>query len=144
MSRLIFLCFLETKGWLNGDFSFLANGYSQCLEAGGRYQRRVLEPLFFGTLNTMVSARSPRAREFGRIPFLNGGLFRALSSKSSGEPAFSPTKASATLTRPFFPTTGLALGRPAPIGRKTSIDPEILGKAFEALMGSVARKQAAR
>src|SRR5438105_1319095 len=75
ISRLIFLSFLEAKGWLNGDFSFLANGFSRCMEAGGRYQKRILEPLFFGTLNTRIRARSPRAREFGRIPFLNGGLF---------------------------------------------------------------------
>jgi hypothetical protein len=26
ISRLIFLCFLETRGWLNGDFGFLSNG----------------------------------------------------------------------------------------------------------------------
>src|SRR5206468_899012 len=61
VSRLIFLAFLETKGWLNGDFSFLATGYSLCVERGGRYQKRVLEPLFFGTLNTRIRARSPRA-----------------------------------------------------------------------------------
>jgi len=74
-SRLIFLSFLQTKGWLDGDFSFLANGYMQCINGGGRYQRRVLEPLFFGTLNVRLRSRSRRAREFGRIPFLNGGLF---------------------------------------------------------------------
>ena len=74
-SRLIFLSFLETKGWLDGDFGFLSNGYSRCIAEGGRYQKRVLEPLFFGTLNTTGKARSARARAFGRIPFLNGGLF---------------------------------------------------------------------
>src|SRR5204863_123533 len=48
ISRLIFLSFLETKGWLNRDFPFLASRYARCMEIGGRYQRRILEPLFFG------------------------------------------------------------------------------------------------
>src|SRR6185436_6279090 len=38
VSRLIFLSFLQTKGWLDGDFSCLANGYMQCIDGGGRYQ----------------------------------------------------------------------------------------------------------
>ncbi|HEY8312335.1 MAG TPA: hypothetical protein VIG47_17335, partial [Gemmatimonadaceae bacterium] len=74
-SRLLFLSFLETKGWLNEDHGFLANGFAECMASGGQYQRRVLEPLFFGTLNTRVHERAPRARAFGRVPFLNGGLF---------------------------------------------------------------------
>jgi hypothetical protein len=75
ISRLIFLSFLETRGWLNGDFGFLSNGYSRCIDERGRYQQKVLEPLFFGTLNTPVRSRSARTRQFGRILFLNGGLF---------------------------------------------------------------------
>src|SRR5205823_1320616 len=57
-SRLIFLSFLQTKGWLNGDFGFLSNGFDECISRGGRYQRTVLEPLFFGTLNSTIRARS--------------------------------------------------------------------------------------
>ena len=91
VSRLVFLSFLETKGWLNGDFSFLVNGYAGCLARGGRYQKLILEPLFFGTLNTRVNARSQRARDFGRIPFLNGGLF----SRSHLEKRSVPPTASA-------------------------------------------------
>jgi hypothetical protein len=75
VSRLLFLSFLETKGWLDGDRRFLANGFAQCMERGGNYHKRVLRPLFFGTLNTPVSARAPAARAFGAVPFLNGGLF---------------------------------------------------------------------
>src|SRR5947209_5870144 len=60
VSRLIFLSFLETKGWLNGDFCFLANTYADCVARRGGYQKRVLEPLFFGTLNTRVRSRARR------------------------------------------------------------------------------------
>jgi hypothetical protein len=141
VSRLIFLSFLETKGWLNGDFSFLANGYAQCLEQGGRYQRRVLEPLFFGTLNTRIGARSPRARAFGQIPFLNGGLFaRSHLEKQRRASVFSDER--------FGDAFLSLLSHYRFSGREesgswsdASIDPEILGKAFEALMASADRKK---
>lgn len=73
--RLLFLSFIETKGWLAGDYAFLTNSFAECMGRGGGYHRTVLESLFFGTLNTPPRDRAPRARSFGAIPFLNGGLF---------------------------------------------------------------------
>ncbi|MDQ3674581.1 MAG: N-6 DNA methylase, partial [Gemmatimonadota bacterium] len=140
LSRLIFLSFLETKGWLDGDFGFLGNGYGRCIERGGRYQHRILEPLFFGTLNTPARSRAPRARQFGRIPFLNGGLFARSSLEKRGR--------NLAFTDDAFGTAfGSLLSRYRFSGREdstdwseASIDPEMLGKAFEALMGSENRK----
>jgi hypothetical protein len=140
ISRLIFLSFLETRGWLNDDFGFLANGYSRCISEGGRYQQKVLEPLFFGTLNTPVRARSRRAREFGRIPFLNGGLFaRSHIEKQRRGSVFTDES--------FGNAYGSLLSHYRFSGREdsanwseASIDPEILGKTFEALMAGSQRK----
>lgn len=140
VSRLIFLSFLETKGWLDGDFGFLSNGYSRCIASGGNYQKGVLEPLFFGTLNTAVRSRSARARTFGRIPFLNGGLF----SRSNLE----KRRRGCTFTDESFGNAfGSLLSRYRFSGREdsavwseASIDPEMLGKAFEALMAGGERK----
>lgn len=140
ISRLIFLSFLETKGWLDGDFGFLSNGYSRCIASGGNYQRRVLEPLFFGTLNTAVRARSARARNFGRIPFLNGGLFsRSNLEKRQRNCVFDDES--------FGNAYGALLSRFRFSGREdsavwseASIDPEMLGKAFEVLMATRERK----
>ncbi len=139
-SRLIFLSFLETKGWLNGDFGFLSNGYSRCISEGGSYQRRVLEPLFFGTLNTIPAARSHRARSFGRIPFLNGGLFARTHLEKR-------LRASVFSNEAFGYAFGSLLSHYRFSGREesttwseASIDPEMLGKAFEALMATDERK----
>lgn len=140
-SRLIFLSFLETKGWLNGDFGFLNNGYSRCIAQGrGSYQKKLLEPLFFGTLNTPLKSRSARARSFGRIPFLNGGLFaRSHLEKIRRHCAFSDEA--------FGNAYGSLLSRYRFSAREesggwseASIDPEMLGKAFEALMAADERK----
>jgi hypothetical protein len=140
-SRLIFLSFLESRGWLDGDFCFLANTFESCLSKGGNYQKRILEPLFFGTLNTRIRARSKRASDFGRIPFLNGGLFaRSALEKQKRSSSFSDEA--------FGNAFGNLLTRYRFTGREdsadwseASIDPEILGKAFEALMASGDRKK---
>src|SRR5690606_10062149 len=41
----------------------------------GTFYRCVLEPLFFGALNTRPERRDERARALGELPYLNGGLF---------------------------------------------------------------------
>ncbi|HZE08821.1 MAG TPA: N-6 DNA methylase, partial [Gemmatimonadaceae bacterium] len=140
ISRLIFLSFLESKGWLDADFGFLSNGFSRCIASGGHYQKQVLDPLFFGTLNTPTRSRSRRAKNFGRIPFLNGGLFaRSHLEKRRRTCVFSDEA--------FGNAHGSVLSRYRFSSREdsaawseASIDPEMLGKAFEALMAADERK----
>ena len=57
-SRLLFLSFLETKGWLDGDRAFLARQFDACMASGGAFHQRVLLPLWFGTLNTPMRRRA--------------------------------------------------------------------------------------
>ena len=141
VSRLIFLSFLETKGWLNGDFGFLSNGYSRCISESGSYQNKVLEPLFFGTLNTAVKARSGRARSFGRIPFLNGGLFaRSHLEKRRRSSAFTD-EAFGNAYGSLLSRYRFSAREDSSAWSEASIDPEMLGKAFEALMASDERKR---
>ena len=133
-TRTLFLGFLQAKNWLDGDPAFLAHHYDRCMAAGGRYHDRVLRPLFFGTLNTPRAHRAPAARAFGRIPFLNGGLF-------------SPTPLERRYRAAHFGDAELGalvvtlLGRHRFTAREDStnwseaaVDPEMLGRAFECLM----------
>jgi hypothetical protein len=138
-SRLLFLSFLETKGWLNDDHGFLINSYADNMLAGGNYARRVLAPLFFGTLNTTPSHRARRSQSFGRIPFLNGGLFaRSPLEKRHSAAAFTDEAIGDLygdlLTRYRF------TAHEQTTHNETAIDPEILGKSFECLMSSIERK----
>jgi len=75
LTRVLFLYFVQARGWLDGRADFLAGEVAHCLSRRGSLQRHLLAPLFFGTLNRPAAERSPAARTFGRIPFLNGGLF---------------------------------------------------------------------
>ena len=140
-SRLLFLSFLETKGWLNGDFGFLANGFGECMATGGGYQRRVLEPLFFGTLNTRVSERAPRARMFGRVPFLNGGLFSRTSVERIHRHARLTDDALGALFDDVLVRYRFTAREDTVTWSQAAIDPEMLGKVFESLMESGDRKR---
>ena len=75
LTRVLFLYFVQERGWLDGRSRFLREELDRCLAAGGRVERRFLKPLFFGTLNRPSNRRSAVARRFGAVPFLNGGLF---------------------------------------------------------------------
>jgi N-6 DNA Methylase len=75
LTRVLFLYFIQTKGWLGARQRFLAEEVDRCLAHRRQIHRDLLRPLFFGTLNQPAGLRSCAARAFGPIPFLNGGLF---------------------------------------------------------------------
>ena len=75
LTRVLFLYFVQAKGWLAGRDRFLADAVDSCLTRKRRIHRDLLRPLFFGTLNRPPSERGRGAAAFGAIPFLNGGLF---------------------------------------------------------------------
>lgn len=92
MGRVVFLYFLEKKGWLgvpadkkwgDGDENFLSNLYKHSKDKKAFYSN-VLAPLFFATLNTVRKDDYFKIDDklFTRpgysklkIPYLNGGLF---------------------------------------------------------------------
>ena len=139
-SRLLFLSFLEAKGWLDGDRAFLARRFDACMAQGGDFHQRVLLPLWFGTLNTPLRRRARAARAFGAVPFLNGGLF----GKTPLERRHSRVRLSDEALGRFF---GEVLGAYRFTAREdqerwseAAIDPEMLGRAFESLMASRERR----
>ena len=139
-SRLLFLSFLEAKGWLSGDHAFLSHHFDACMSTGGGFHRRVLLPLFFGTLNTPFRDRAAMARRFGPIPFLNGGLF----TKSALERRYSRARFADAAFGALFGDLLGAFRFTAREGREqwseTAIDPEMLGHAFESLMAARDRR----
>jgi hypothetical protein len=74
LTRVLFLYFVQAKGWLDGRPDYLRSLLDDALAAGRDFHGQVLRPLFFGTLNRPPATRSRRLR-LGDIPYLNGGLF---------------------------------------------------------------------
>jgi len=77
MDRIIFLYFLQTKGVL--DEKYLSDNYHG-KDKGRNYYRDFLRPLFFEILNNEKHDKNNdiiiNEVNFGRLPYLNGGLFR--------------------------------------------------------------------
>jgi hypothetical protein len=142
VSRLLFLCFLEAKGWLDGDRSFMANHYDRCVREGGGFHRRVLLPLFFGTLNTPRSARASVARSFGQVPFLNGGLFSPAAVERRVRSWRFPDDQIGALFEELFQRFRFVAREDSATWSEAAVDPEMLGRAFESLMASTERKSA--
>lgn len=140
VARLLFLKFLETKGWLDHDRAFLARHAEACLANGGHLWPRLVAPLTFGTLNTPHRHRAPTARAFGAIPFLNGGLFACSAlERRYRRPALHDTHLTPlildTLARYRFTAR-----EDATTWSEAAIDPDLLGRTFEALMDTTQRR----
>ena len=81
LNRLMFVYFIQRKGFLDGDINYLKNRLSWVRETQGEgkfhsFYRAFLLKLFHGGFATPLSQRDERtAQLIGNIPYLNGGLF---------------------------------------------------------------------
>lgn len=140
VARLLYLKFLETKGWLNDDRTFLAKHAEQIITSGGHLWSRLIAPLTFGTLNTPRRHRAPAARAFGNVPFLNGGLFAcSATERRARQPAIGDDLLAPLLldTLAHYRFTAREDTRN---WSEAAIDPDLLGRTFEALMDSAERR----
>ncbi|HXG44783.1 MAG TPA: N-6 DNA methylase [Gemmatimonadales bacterium] len=135
LTRVLFLYFVQCRGWLDGRPDFLRAAVDRCLARGRRLHRDLFRPLFFGTLNRPSAARG-RARAFGRIPFLNGGLFEPhpLERAWRGEV---PDEVWRDAFDSVFERFHFAVVETAAPG---IIAPDMLGRVFEGLMAPEARR----
>ncbi len=133
-SRLLFLAFLEAKGWLDQDHGFLMRECTAALERGGNLHQRWLRPLFFGTLNTPYAQRAPVARRFGKVPFLNGGLFSPAPVERLRSHVRFTDDAIVAIVGELLDRYRFTAQEDSTSWSESAVDPEMLGRAFESLM----------
>jgi hypothetical protein len=138
LTRLLFLRFVESEGWLDGNPRFLSGRLDDCLAARRDPTRHFLHPLFFGTLNRPRDARSRLARKFGDIPFLNGGLFEPHPLERRWKQLRLPSTFWQDAFAALVDRVDVSLDRDIDDGRVT---PELLGRVFEGVMDTEERKQ---
>lgn len=136
LTRVLFLYFVQAKGWLDRRSAFLREEVDRALAAGRPVQHDLLRPLFFGTLNQPPSRRGAGTRRFGRLPFLNGGLFEPHPLERRWGPEF-PNELWRDAFDELFERFGFTLGEED--GRH--IAPDMLGRVFEGLMAPEQRGQ---
>lgn len=139
LGRILFLCFVQKKGWMNGDKHFLRNifdAYCNQIKTGEefRFLDNVLEKIFFECLNKNHSGLYQTiVLEYGNngkidVPFLNGGLFeckeldipRSVFGKELWLNLFN-----------LLGSYNFTIDENDPTDAEIGIDPEMLGKIFE-------------
>jgi hypothetical protein len=137
LSRLLFLCFVQQKGWLNGERRFLIDRATRAEDEGREFFTTVLEPLFFGCLNTPAPERDAVSRTLGSIPYLNGGLFEPSAFERRNPGVHLPNALMLRVLESVFERFDFSVDEND--GAGTHVDPEMLGKVFESLMAGEER-----
>ncbi len=163
LGQIVFLYFLQKKGWLGvprgAEWGSGPRDFLRLLARGehvkfGNFFDEVLEPLFYDTLATDRGTEAWCARFKTRIPFLNGGLFEPLGQydwkntalKLPNEIFFNTEQSSdgdtGTGILDVFDRYNFTVNESEPLEQEVAIDPEMLGKVFENLIEENLRKGA--
>ena len=134
MGRLVFLQFLQKKGWLGvpagepwgtGDREFIQNLFAQTADKD-YFIDEVLEALF-NDLNSENEKKLPQYR----TPYLNGGLFERDATDETEFPL--PGRYMQSLLD-FFASYNFTIDENDPDDAEVGVDPEMLGRIFENLL----------
>ena len=148
MGRLVFLQFLQKKGWLgvqenaewgSGDKNFIYNLFKNASkDVQNDFLEKALEPLFFKSLNQKRDEKAIAPEElcdiYGskiRIPYLNGGLFEE-DELDKKKVKFKKEHFEQLLT--FFNQYNFTIDETDGDDQEIGVDPEMLGKIFENLL----------
>ena len=134
MGRLVFLQFLQKKGWLGvpagepwgtGDSEFIQNLFAET-EDKDHFIDNVLEALF-DDLNSENERKLPQYC----TPYLNGGLFERDATDETEFPL--PAKYMQQMLD-FFSSYNFTIDENDPDDAEVGVDPEMLGRIFENLL----------
>ena len=161
MGQIVFLYFLQKKGWLGvergktwgtGPHDLLRRMASGTYGQYKNFFNDILEPLFYDTLATDRGHEAWCDRFRCRIPFLNGGLFEPLGDydwRSIDIPLpnelftnndFIEEGVTGSGVLDVFDRYNFTVNEAEPLEQEVAIDPEMLGKVFENLIEENRRK----
>ena len=141
MGRLVFLQFLQKKGWLGvpsnkdwgeGDGEFIQNLFNNC-DNQDNFIDDVLEKLF-NDLNTERKDDISKINILGykfKVPYLNGGLFERDAADKTNFPL--PARYMEKMLT-FFSHYNFTIDENDPDDAEVGVDPEMLGRIFENLL----------
>jgi len=139
LERLLFLYFLQNRGWLNRERHYLVDNFRPHRDRPEEcsYYVEFLEKLFW----TLATAPGSRARLDG-IPFLNGGLFNddefiGVIKPNRGKETPPLRVRNATFAFVFehlLEAFNFTVREDTPLNQDVAVDPEMLGKVFESIV----------
>ena len=147
-NRLLFLTFLERKGWLafegRSDYLHALWEAHQAEVASGateaNFYRDRLELLFFSGLNNASHLDLMRINQggflserIGQVPYLNGGLFEE-SDLDRRAGVTVPDAVFAPIFEDLIYRYNFTVTESTPLDIEVAVDPEMLGRIFEELV----------
>ena len=145
IGRLMFCWFLKQKKSDNGQL--IPNELLSSEIVLDNYYHSILEPLFFGVLNTSIESRDIRNDLFDKVPYLNGGLFNPqpddyydLDRGTFTSKHINTMKISDAWFKEFYElleTYNFTIDENTVFDQELSVDPEMLGRIFENLLAEI-------
>ena len=132
LNRLMFIYFIQSKGFLNNDTKYLKNKLAEIRQTGeNNFYKDFLCPLFFEGFAKRETERSKETNKLlGKVPYLNGGLFlKHHIEELHGKQIYIADTAFEKLFE-FFEQYQWHLDE-RPLRRDNEINPDVLGYIFE-------------
>ncbi len=135
LNRMMFIYFIQKRGFLDGDTDYLRNRLQKVREQQGNgnflgFYRLFLLRLFHEGLGQPEADRDPElAALLGEVPYLNGGLFDVHDLERDNEDIHIPDEAFQQIFD-FFDTYQWHLDD-RPLRKDNEINPDVLGYIFE-------------
>jgi len=139
LDRLVFLYFIQKKGWLHQDPDYLYKRFLQghaSRPGSTSYYGEVIYPLFVALSER--DANRDLTETLGNVPFLNGGLFDLpliSGGLAAGQARLSVSNATfKAIFEELLEHYNFTISEDSPLDQEVAIDPEMLGKIFENLV----------
>ncbi len=132
LDRLMFIYFIQKKGFLAGDSDYLRHKLAQSQAQGAdRFYRDFLCPLFFQGFALPKAQRPPAVRALlGDVPYLNGGIFQQHEVEQRHGKTIQIPDAAFQRVFDFFDEYQWHLDD-RPLRDDREINPDVLGYIFE-------------
>ncbi|MHA1278512.1 MAG: Eco57I restriction-modification methylase domain-containing protein [Candidatus Helarchaeota archaeon] len=149
LNRLMFIYFIQKKGWIGNNKEFVKwylDSYRECGEKN-RFHEKWLNTLFFNAMN-----KPPREKKFSSgfssevcevlngIPYLNGGLFEKDDVDELGIEL--PDSLCSEVIEDFLENYNFTITEESPFDVDIAVDPAMLGKIYESLIAEEERGKA--
>lgn len=163
LSRILFIYFLQRKGWLKWkdykpDKNYIKNlwlSYKSFTKSDNTFYTDWLCSLFFGAFNKKSNFIKPELpndikESFVQMPFLNGGLFAKNELDENNflipdkvfEWLFEPDETGSNRQKGFLEIFNFTIDEASLDDVEVAVDPEMLGKVYESLINEEERGDA--
>jgi len=166
LGQIVFLYFLQKKGWLGvkqnqkwgqGNRRFFTSLYKTCIDKDQNFFNDYLKLLFYDALANERKETKENSKDYyklfdSKIPFLNGGLFEPMNEYDweninliipntifSNNTLISNDEAGTGILD-VFKRYNFTVKEDEPLDTEVAVDPEMLGKVFENLLDVTDRK----